>query len=346
MSGHHGDDGGRDRGLEQHEGPRVARPSFASPPYDDLPPASRGGRSGWGLFGPDDSVGLLNLQTPARVLEAASLVRKGAVFALNAALDAIDPPLDSDRGMPRHHLVHQPGKDLEDFDDLLDNFYPQASSQWDSLAHIAYAPGIFYNAATDADIVKGARNTIDHWARRGIVARAVLLDLARSFEADGIEYEPNERTAFSPADLERARERAGVAYSTGCVIVLRTGFVARYCRRPRAQRRTIAQSPRAPGIEHTEAMARYLWDSGAMAVASDTFAVEVWPPDLRTEASPFGFLHRVLIGQFGMALGELWELEDLAADCAGDGVHEFLLTSAPMNSVGGVGSPANALAIK
>jgi hypothetical protein len=83
-----------------------------------------------------------------------------------------------------------------------------------------------------------------------------------------------------------------------------------------------------------------------MAIASDTFAVEVWPPDFSAQAAPFGFLHRILIGQFGMALGELWRLDDIAADCAGDGVYEFLLTSAPMNAKGAIGSAANALAVK
>ena len=53
-----------------------------------------------------------------------------------------------------------------------------------------------------------------------------------------------------------------------------------------------------------------------------------------------------MIGQFGMALGELWWLDDLAADCAEDGVYEFMLTSAPLNARGGIGSPPNALAIK
>ena len=64
------------------------------------------------------------------------------------------------------------------------------------------------------------------------------------------------------------------------------------------------------------------------------------------DAAPFGFLHRILIGSFGMALGELWHLDDLADDCARDGVYEFCLTSAPLNVAGGIGSPPNALAIK
>ena len=80
------------------------------PRYDELPEAGGGGRSAWGLFGATDSVGLLNLQTDASVLAAAGLVRKGAVFSLNAELDAVDPPLDPDRAMVRHRVLHQPGR--------------------------------------------------------------------------------------------------------------------------------------------------------------------------------------------------------------------------------------------
>jgi hypothetical protein len=39
-------------------------------------------------------------------------------------------------------------------------------------------------------------------------------------------------------------------------------------------------------------------------------------------------------------------LKDLADDCAGDGVYESFLVSAPFNAPGGIGSPANAVAIK
>ena len=70
------------------------------------------------------------------------------------------------------------------------------------------------------------------------------------------------------------------------------------------------------GIEHSEAVCEYLWNSHAAAIASDTFAVESFPADMSEQARPFGFLHNVLIGQFGMALGELWWLGDLASDCA------------------------------
>jgi hypothetical protein len=73
-------------------------------------------------------------------------------------------------------------------------------------------------------------------------------------------------------------------------------------------------------------------------------AVEAWPPD-REGGGPFGFLHRMAIGQFGMALGELSWFDDLARSCRRDGRYEMLLMSAPLNVPGG-GSSAKAPAVK
>src|SRR3974390_2041968 len=56
-----------------------------------------------------------------------------------------------------------PGWPRGGFDDVYDNFYPQASSQWDSLAHIGYAPDQMYNGVTESEVLAGTRNTIDHW---------------------------------------------------------------------------------------------------------------------------------------------------------------------------------------
>jgi hypothetical protein len=47
-----------------------------------------------------------------------------------------------------------------------------------------------------------------------------------------------------------------------------------------------------------------------------------------------------------MAIGELWDLSRLAADCGADGRYEAFLVSAPLNKTGGIGSPPNAIALK
>jgi kynurenine formamidase len=310
------------------------------PKYRDLPEAPEGGRSGWGLFGPADSVGLLNLQTPDRIVAAARLIRKGACFPLDAAIDAIAPPLAASRGIARHRVLHTRG--AIGFDDVYDNVYPQVSSQWDSLGHVGYAPDAFYNGATEDDIRQGRRNTIEHWARRGIAGRAVLLDIEATI-GGGADYDLGTSLRFSVGDLEAARLAAGVEIQPGDVLIVHTGFGAWYAGQDAGTRLRLSRDLTVPGIASGEPMCEYLWDLHIAAIASDTFAVEAFPPD---RGSVTGFLHRMLIGQFGMALGELWRTDALAADCTQDGVHEMFLTAAPWNAPGGIGSPANAVAIK
>ncbi len=311
------------------------------PSYDELPAAPEGGRSAWGLFGADDNLGLVNLLTEARVLEASRLVRRGALFPLDAPLDAFSPPIAGSRGVPRHRVLHTPG--TIGFDDVYDNFFPQASSQWDSLGHVGYSADAFYNGASEDDVSGGRRNTIDHWSRHGIAGRGVVIDMERALAEAGRPYEIGSSATFTVEDVELARERSGVEFRSGDILILHTGFAAWYVDQPMRTRTELVRAMTTPGLKAGEEMCRYLWDAHVAAVVTDTFAVESFPPSF---SDATGFMHRVLIGQFGMALGELWWTRDLAADCAADGVYEVFLVSAPLHGRGGIGSSANALAIK
>jgi kynurenine formamidase len=315
------------------------------PSYDDLPACERGGRSAWGLFGATDNIGLVNLQTPDRVAAAAREIQRGAVFALSAEVAMFDPPMFG-RAATRHRIISTPGD--PGLDDALDDFNPQASSQWDSLAHVPYASDAFYNGASKDDVMSGRRNSISHWARRGIVGRAVLLDVPGVLGAASAGYSPGAAMGLTVDDLERCRAAAGVDYEPGDVLLLHTGFAAWYLEQDPACRQLLADEANltAAGVEHSEDMARYLWDSHICALVSDNPAVEVCPIDWRRESRPFGFLHRMLIAQFGMALGELWWLDDLARDCREDGRYTAFYSSAPLNIAAGISSPPNAVAIK
>jgi kynurenine formamidase len=312
------------------------------PSYDELGRTAEGAPSAWGLFGETDSVGLFNLITPTEVKRAAGLIRRGAVFPLDAAVNAFSPAFFPSRGVPRHRVLH--GEHSPMFDDVIDNFYPQASSQWDSLGHMGYSEDQFYNGATAADVGAGRRNTIEHWARRGIVGRAVLLDVARTLADEGRPLDPASATGIEVADLELARQRSEVEFEPGDIVLIRTGFAEWYLEQPPSVRAAIPGNFAAAGLAQSEEMCRYLWDHHVSAVAADNVGLEVFPP--QGAPGPFRFLHNVLIGQFGLAIGELWWLADLVADCADDGVYEMFLCSSPMHLPGGIGSPANAIAIK
>ncbi|MHB8575435.1 MAG: cyclase family protein, partial [Dehalococcoidia bacterium] len=289
--------------------------------------------------------GLMNLQTPERVLAAARLIRKGTVFPLNASLNQPAPPMFG-RGAVRRTNLSTPGG--RGFDDVLDNFFPQASSQWDSLGHVGFKDDTFYNGVSWDDVNSGRRNTIEHWARKGIAGRAVLLDAQRALQEAGQPFDPSSDFQIGVDALELTRRKAAVEFQPGDIVLLRTGFGAWYQEQDLATRRRLASTAllQSAGIEHSEAMARYIWNSHASGWASDCPSLEAWPPAFTPDAWPFGFLHNMLIGQFGLAIGELWSLDDLAADCAADGVYEMFFTSAPLNATGGIGSPPNALAIK
>jgi len=79
------------------------------------------------------------------------------------------------------------------------------------------------------------------------------------------------------------------------------------------------------------------------AVAADTMLVEVMPWEDASLVLP---LHMLCIRDMGLTLGEMFDLDALAADCAQDGVWEFLFSAPPLKVVGGVGSPLNPLAVK
>jgi Putative cyclase len=322
----------------------------ATQDYDSLPAVEGGARSGWGIFGLDDNVGLLNLQTNARIAAATGLVQRGQVFTLDVPVDFLGPPIEEGRrGAPKHTL--SPRYDIA-FDDHLDGFFLQGTTQWDALGHVAFKPDVFYNGVTADQIRSGKRNTIHYWAQRGIIGRCVLLDLVRLAESRGRRIDPFGDYSISVDDLEAARHMGGFDYRPGDVILVRTGHCEGLAAQPVAERRVPYDQLRTPGLEHSEAMVRYIWNTHASALAADNVAVEVWPSVVDLAAIPtdpgwpFGYSHNIYIGLFGLALGEYFWLADLAVDCAADGRYEMFFCSVPLNVPGGVGSPASAVAIK
>ncbi|MGI8792780.1 MAG: cyclase family protein [Acidimicrobiales bacterium] len=323
-------------------------PTEPLPSYDDLPvrlglPPG----SSWGFWGDDDVFGCLNLLTPERIVAAAALVQKGAVFALNLDLDLPDPPLFGRRAP--EHTVHT-GRDGRSHDDEL-AFNTQSSSQWDGFRHVGSHHG-FYNGVADED------HGMHHWATRGIAGRAVLADVGRWRAETGQPIDCRESEPITVDDVLSCLDHQQTTVETGDILLLRTGWVGWYRSLDHGARVGLAADLRAPGLVPGEATARGLWDLHISAIAADNPAVEVWPagvladdatrqaarddPDKAMEL----FVHFSLLPLLGLPLGELWDLEALGDDCAADKRYECFFTSAPLKVTGGVASPPNAVAIK
>lgn len=319
-------------------------PAPKIPGYDDLPVrAGAPAGAAWGVFGDDDEVGTINLLTPERVIAAAASIRSGKVFALNLPINIPDPPLFT-RGRHIHTVKIFPTADFV-ADDWLDNFYPQSSSQWDALAHVKHPIHGAYNGIPDNQITGrgGMRLGIDNLARRGIAGRGVLADVARYYDRVGKSINFTKAGSIPLEDVQATLEEEGVALRAGDVLLIRIGWTKFYLSASEEIKAELAKETVVPGIEGSERTARWLWNNHLAAVASDSPALEALPKPAGEEME---FLHFNLLAFFGMPIGEMWNLEGLAEDCAADGRYDFFFTSAPLNVPGGIGSPPNALAIK
>jgi kynurenine formamidase len=314
------------------------------PSYNELPiRAGAPNGAAWGVFGDDDEVGTINLMTPDRVVEAASSIQSGRVFALNLPINIPDPPLFT-RGKHTHTVKIFPELEFV-LDDYLDNFYPQASSQWDALAHVKHPVFGAYNGIPDAQITGrgGMRLGIDNLARRGIAGRGVLADVARYYDRIGKSIDFTRAESIPLEDVQATLDEEDVTLRPGDVLLIRIGWTKFYMSASDEIKADLARETVVPGIEGSERTAEWLWDNHLAAVASDSPALEALP---KAAGNEMEFLHFHMLAFFGMPIGEMWNLEGLAEDCAEDGRYDFFITSAPLNVPGGVGSPPNALAIK
>jgi kynurenine formamidase len=210
----------------------------------------------------------------------------------------------------------------------------QCATQWDALSH-CFEDGLMYNGY-DANEVssRGARRNGIEKVSRGIVARGVLLDVPRVKGARWLE--PG--YAITAADLDAAIEAQHVTVGRGDALLVRTGHLT-LCR-DRGGWDGYAGGD-APGLSfHT---AEWVHHHEIAAVATDTWGMEVRPNEIPDSYQP---LHQVFIPNMGLTIGEIFFLDELADDCARDGVYQFFFVAPPLPITGAVGSPINPLAIK
>lgn len=314
--------------------------------FERVPPAynelsyneTLGGRLSWGIFGDDDQLGTMGLIGDRQVAAAASEIRRGVRFCLSLPLDEPNPP-PADRPRYQHHMF-RPSRNSQD--DWLDGFYMQASSQWDGLRHVQAREFGFYNGISEADAAApDGKLGVERWAQHGIVTRGLLADVKRFADAHDIPLPPLESAPISPDLLRETLAFQDSSPRQGDVLLVRTGYLTGLRGLPESERATWDHRRGCPGLVGSEAMAEMLWDWHIAAVCSDSPAVEVRPGSRQD-----GSLHRRVIPMLGMALGELFDLDALAEDCANDGRYTSFFISAPLNLPGGVGSPANAMACK
>ncbi len=213
----------------------------------------------------------------------------------------------------------------------------QCSTQWDGLGHI-FDHGKAWNGRPAGHVVTAAGDQvtgIEHLASP-VVSRGVLLDVGRVVGENG---ELADGFAITADHLEATIAAQGptATVGRGDIVLVRTG------RLTRAHRDGWGDyaGGDSPGLSF--GTADWLHRSEIAAIATDTWGFEVRPNELPNAFQP---LHQVVIPNMGLLVGEMWDLDALAEDCADDGVYEFLLTAAPLKVTGAVGAPLNPIAMK
>ncbi|MWA04066.1 cyclase family protein [Actinomadura sp. LD22] len=301
--------------------------------------------SNWGRWGDDDVLGTVNFIDEAKRREGAALVRRGVSFSLSQRFDMDGPQKGWRRRTNPVHTMLDTGTDaalgnqgfphgIGGADDVV-AMPLQCSTQWDGLGHI-FDHGKAWNGrpaeqvvTSEGDLVTG----IEHMAAP-VAGRGVLLDVGRVVGEDG---ELPDGFAITEGHLQAAIDAHGVAVGRGDIVCVRTGQLTRARRDGWGD---YAGGP-APGLSFTTA--GWLHRTEIAAIATDTWGFEVRPNEFDDAFQP---LHQVAIPNMGLLIGELWDLDALAADCAADGVHEFWLAAGPIPVTGAVGAPVNPIAVK
>jgi len=209
----------------------------------------------------------------------------------------------------------------------------QAATHWDALAHCFHDYRMYNDRPCELVDAKGAsRNAIDVLRDR-IVGRGVLADVAGHLGVGALPADHH----VTVAELEATLAAQHVEVREGDVLLVRTGHLGRI-RREGAWTSFIECDE--PGLGHDSLP--WLRARGVAAVAADNWAFEVMPSRYELQLP----MHAIGIVYMGLVLGEMFELDALAADCREDGRYAFLLSAPPLPFKGAVGAPVNPIAIK
>jgi kynurenine formamidase len=318
------------------------------PKYQDLPIfEGTGEHHAWGVWGQNDELGMINLLTPDRVKHAASLVRKGRVINIEPS-KGIPQYQSPDKVTHTHHVnVSRHGRS-----DYVDGW--QLHGGWghlDSFQHFRYRQYGYYGGRQDEDIDRDKVLGIHKWAEHGIVGRGVLVDVAGYLERQGQPLDPSRRFYIGIDLIEKVLADQRVSIEPGDIVLLRTGWQKWYFSLNAEEKASYGgleghhKDIDFAVLDRRQETAAWLWDHQVVAIWGDNGAVESHSlGDPEQEGT--GSNHQRLLAMMGIGIGEFFTFEDLAADCAEDGIYEFMVTAKPVSLPMAAGSPAHAYAIK
>src|SRR5688572_14632283 len=285
--------------------------------------------SNWGRWGKDDEIGALNLITPAKRRQAASLVKDGITVSLAGDVNTAKA---EDNFAPYEHVITQAAA-TGAADRLAVSYHGYAHTHIDGFAH-RFFDGKMWNGFSWEEVSKegGAKKNSIYNLHDGIFTRGVLMDIAR---LKNVEYlEPGTRIYVS--DLEAWEKRAGVKVAEGDAVFIRTGRWAR-----RAKLGPWNAATNAAGLDAS--VIPWLKQRGVALLGSES-AQDASPQPAGAEIGGLP-VHDFALIMLGIHLFDNTNLEAVGQAAAQRKRWDFLLTAAPLPVRGGTGSPLNPIAV-
>ncbi len=286
--------------------------------------------SNWGRWGNDDQIGTLNLITPKKRVQAASLVQQGLTVSL-ARLVEKQAALDNQSPFEHTMLSSGHGEGTQwATDKFAVSYHGIAHTHMDALCHLVHN-GKLYNGYSQHEIsARGAGKLGIHHVQTGVFTRGILIDIPRLRKVKYLE--PG--TPIYPDDLNAWEKRAGVRVESGDVVFIRTG---KWARRDELGAWEIGKEGLA-GLHAS--CAEWLRERDVAMLGTDA-ASDVMPSGVVGVEQP---VHLLVLNAMGMPIFDNCDLEELGRTAERLGRWEFLITAAPIPVEGGTGSPLNPLA--
>jgi kynurenine formamidase len=200
----------------------------------------------------------------------------------------------------------------------------------DALAHISQDGRLFGGSDAAEAGEGGGFEELGAHTIEPIVRRGLHLDVAAALGVD--QCEPGYEITVD--DLATALDRQSLSIESGDVVLVRTGWGARFAAGEPDE--YVGHASGVPGIG--TAAAAWLAARGIHAAGTDTIAFERVSPFAGHAALP---VHRILIVENGIYIIEALDLEALSRDSIG----EFVFILSPLALVGATGSPVRPLAL-
>ncbi|QXC62805.1 cyclase family protein [Aquihabitans sp. G128] len=291
-----------------------------------------------GRWGDDDRRGTLNLLTPEAVRRGAASVRQGRSFSLAIPFDEDGPQTGGipGRDNPSREMIAVDVAYTGDPDGFCTSddrvaMGVQAATHWDALAHVGYS-GELYNGVPSSVVSAAGAAELGIDAFGPVAGRGVLLDVARLHGVDHFD----DGYPITGDDLDAAAAAAGLTVEAGDLVLVRTGHMHFLRIGEKDRYREVCPGLSTRSIE-------WFHDHDVAGVATDTLVLECFPCEDPAVLLP---VHMIHLRDLGLAQGQLWHLDDLAADCAADGQFDFLLTATPIPLTRGLGGMVAPTAVK